>query len=95
MPERETSAEFNELWDKLPSLKAKPSQDDQLSLYAYGKVAKNLEIGEKPGAFQLAAKAKYNKWNAVLEEKVTPEQAEQKYIALAKKLIADIGVKDA
>lgn len=32
MTERKTGTEFNELWDKLPSLKSKPSNDQQLAV---------------------------------------------------------------
>ncbi|KAH7121231.1 acyl-CoA-binding protein [Dendryphion nanum] len=92
---RTTSDEFNKLWDELPNLKEKPTQDEQLSLYAYGKIAKGADFSEakKPGMMDFAGKYKYNKWESYVKEEITPEVAEEEYIKLANELIERIGTK--
>ncbi|MCJ1255516.1 hypothetical protein MMC24_003332 [Lignoscripta atroalba] len=42
---------------------------------------------------QLQAKAKYDAWQKTHEEGISSEQAQKRYIALADKLIKEIGFK--
>ncbi|KAF2125071.1 hypothetical protein P153DRAFT_426085 [Dothidotthia symphoricarpi CBS 119687] len=92
------SAKYTETYKKISAMGEKlkaagkqgPSNDEQLHLYAYAKVAegKDFAAAEKPGMFNLAAKAKYNKWKDVVEDGLTKKQAEDKYIELGQQLLA-------
>jgi len=92
------SAKYTEVYQKVSKMGEKlkaagkqgPSNDEQLSLYAYAKIAEGKDISqaEKPGMFNLTAKAKYNHWDKVVKEGVTQEQAEEKYIQLGEELLA-------
>lgn len=91
------SAEYTEVYQKIRQMGEKlkaagkqgPSNDEQLCLYAYAKVAegKDFSQAEKPGMFNLAGKAKYNKWQEVVNDGLSQKDAEAKYIALAKELL--------
>ena len=92
------SAKYNEVYQKIRDMgdklkaagKQGPSNDEQLKLYAYAKVAegKSIDEAKKPGMFDLAGKAKYNKWKEVADAGTTAEKAEQEYIKLAEELLA-------
>ncbi|POR36296.1 Acyl-CoA-binding protein 1 [Tolypocladium paradoxum] len=57
-------------------LTSKPSSDDLLALYDFHR--RGHCQGARPGH----AKAKKNAWQKVVDEGVTPEQAQEKYVAL-------------
>ncbi|CAN9082378.1 unnamed protein product [Alternaria alternata] len=67
-----------------------PSNDEQLKLYAYAKVAEGKDINDakKPGMFDLAGKAKYNKWKEVVDAGTTQKQAEDEYVKAAEEILA-------
>jgi len=82
------SAEFTQAATDSRKLTEKPSDGDLLQLYALYKQATQdpaFESVTKPGMFDLKAKAKYNEWEKIVKEGVTPEQAETKYIELVTK----------
>lgn len=75
-------------------LKAKPSQDELLQLYALFKQGTQdppIEKSETPGTFDLKGKAKKRAWQKVVDEGVTPEQAQEKYVALVEQLKEKLG----
>ncbi|USP73489.1 Galactose-1-phosphate uridylyltransferase [Curvularia clavata] len=92
------SAKYSEVYQKIRDMgdklkaagKQGPSNDEQLKLYAYAKVAegKSIDEAKQPGMFDLAGKAKHKEWKKVAESGITAEQAEQEYIKLAEELLA-------
>jgi diazepam-binding inhibitor (GABA receptor modulating acyl-CoA-binding protein) len=92
------SAKYTEVYKKVSQMGEKlkaagkqgPSNDEQLSLYAYAKVAegKDFAAAEKPGMFNLAGKAKYNKWQEQVNAGLSQKDAEAKYVELGEQLLA-------
>ncbi|EMD88130.1 hypothetical protein COCC4DRAFT_202257 [Bipolaris maydis ATCC 48331] len=92
------SAKFDEVYKKVSAMGEKlkaagkqgPSNDEQLQLYAYAKIANGTDFSaaKKPGMFDLTGKAKYNKWKDEVEAGTTPEKAEEEYIKLGEELVA-------
>ncbi|KAK4660856.1 hypothetical protein QC762_122760 [Podospora pseudocomata] len=64
-------------------LTSKPSNEDLLEIYGLYKVATGEKIADatKPGMFDLKGKAKYNAWQDVDNKGLTPEQAQEQYVA--------------
>ncbi|KAK1596371.1 acyl CoA binding protein [Colletotrichum navitas] len=69
-------------------LTAKPTNEELLELYGLYKVGTGEEISTaaKPGMFDLKGKAKQNAWQKVVDDGTTPEQAQEKYVALVNSL---------
>jgi len=65
-------------------LTSKPSNDDLLELYGLYKVATGEDIkkAEQPGMFDLKGKAKYKAWQKVVDEGLSVEQAQERYVKL-------------
>ncbi|KAH7072365.1 acyl-CoA-binding protein [Paraphoma chrysanthemicola] len=92
------SAKFTETYEKVSKMgeklkaagKTGPSNDEQLHLYAYAKVAQGQDFSaaKKPGMFDLTGKAKYNKWKEVVDAGTSQKDAEDKYVALGEELLA-------
>ncbi|KAF1913191.1 acyl-CoA-binding protein [Ampelomyces quisqualis] len=92
------SAKFTQTYEKISKMGGKlkaagkqgPSNDEQLSLYAYAKVAQGQDFGaaKKPGMFDLAGKAKYNKWKEVVDAGTSQQEADDKYVELGEQLLA-------
>ncbi|GKZ19793.1 hypothetical protein AbraIFM66951_010790 [Aspergillus brasiliensis] len=78
---------------EVKNLKSKPSDEEMLQLYALYKVATQSNFAEapKPSAFDFAGKYKYNAWKKLLDEGVTPEQAQERYIAFVEELKTKYG----
>jgi len=75
-------------------LVSKPSQDELLQLYALFKQGTQdppTESAENPGTFDLKGKAKKRAWQKVVDEGVTPEDAQKKYVALVEELKEKLG----
>lgn len=93
-----SAAKFQDTYDKIGAMgkklkdagKSGPTQDEQLKLYGYAKIAQGIDIKsvKKPGVFDLSGKAKYNKWNEFVEAGVTEEQAKEEYVKLGEELLA-------
>ena len=45
-----------------------------------------FEKAERPATFDFKAKAKYNAWKAVVVEGITPEEVQEKYVALIEEM---------
>ncbi|MCJ1370571.1 hypothetical protein MMC20_001784 [Loxospora ochrophaea] len=70
-------------------LKEKPTNDELLQLYGLFKQASQspaFEKAEKPGMFDLKGKYKYQAWQKLNEEGVTPQESQTKYVALVEQL---------
>ncbi|KAK4237098.1 putative fatty acid binding protein [Achaetomium macrosporum] len=74
-------------------LTSKPSNDDLLEIYALYKIGtgEDFEKAPQPGMFDLKGKAKYNAWKAAVEDGITPEQAQEKYVAKIEEMKAKYG----
>jgi len=83
-----TSEAFQTAAADSKKLTSKPSDDELLELYALFKVASGEDITKapSPGMFDIKGKYKKNAWQKVVDEGTTPEQAQEKYIALVEKL---------
>ncbi|KAK4160778.1 acyl CoA binding protein-domain-containing protein [Cladorrhinum sp. PSN259] len=74
-------------------LTAKPSNEDLLELYGLFKVAngEDFSAAAKPGMFDLKGKAKYNAWQKVVDDDLSAEEAQQKYVAKVEELKESLG----
>jgi len=74
-------------------LTAKPSNDELLQLYALFKVGSGDDIAEsaQPGTFDLKGKAKRRAWQKIVDEGLTVDEAQQKYVALVEELKTKYG----
>ncbi|OCK85977.1 ACBP-domain-containing protein [Lepidopterella palustris CBS 459.81] len=95
MAEASRSPALQKAWDSALTLAKAPSNEEKLDMYAYGKIADQKDINgtAKPGMFDMVGKAKYNHWKKLVDEGVTPEQAEAKYIELVETLKGKYGTK--
>ncbi|KEQ67597.1 acyl-CoA-binding protein [Aureobasidium melanogenum CBS 110374] len=83
------TAEFKKAVEDSRKLQAKPSDDELLQLYGLFKQGTQdppIESSDKPGMFDLKGKAKRNAWQKLVDEGVTPEEAQKKYVALVESL---------
>ena len=88
------SAAFEKAWEDVKKIRAKPTDQEKLSLYGYGVIArgdKKFEEAKKPGMFDFEGKAKYGKWEQLVNEGVTQKDAEQKYVDLVEELKKNYG----
>ncbi|KAF5027796.1 hypothetical protein F66182_95 [Fusarium sp. NRRL 66182] len=82
------SEAFKKAVEDSKKLTSKPGPNELLELYALYKVGTGEDFSKavKPGIFQ-QGKAKYNAWSkAVEEDQLTPDAAQEKYVALVEKL---------
>ncbi|KAM0340462.1 hypothetical protein ACHAPU_010450 [Fusarium lateritium] len=89
-----TNEAFQAAVEDSRKLTSKPDNTNLLELYALYKVSNGDDFSkaEKPGMFDLKAKAKYNAWKkAVEEDQFTPEGAKDKYVELVEKLKVECG----
>ncbi|SPN99613.1 probable acyl-coenzyme A-binding protein (diazepam binding inhibitor) [Cephalotrichum gorgonifer] len=82
------SAAFQKAAEESKQLTSKPNNDELLELYALYKVGNGEDITKAPapGMFDLKGKAKKNAWQKIVDEGITAEQAQERYIALVEKL---------
>ncbi|KAI9892488.1 MAG: hypothetical protein M1814_001445 [Vezdaea aestivalis] len=83
------SPEFTKAVEDSRKLKEKPSNDDLLVLYALFKQGTQdppIDKAETPGIFDLKGKAKKAAWQKIVTDGVTPEEAQEKYVALVEAL---------
>ncbi|KAK3997405.1 acyl CoA binding protein-domain-containing protein [Cladorrhinum sp. PSN332] len=74
-------------------LTSKPSNDDLLELYGLFKVAngEDFSSASAPGMFDLKGKAKYNAWKRIVEDGLSAEEAQTKYVAKVEELKNTLG----
>ncbi|KAI9821208.1 MAG: hypothetical protein M1827_003942 [Pycnora praestabilis] len=93
MPEPQ-SGDFKVAVGDSRQLKAKPTDDELLQLYAFYKQGTQdppIDKAENPGMFDLKGKAKKRAWQKVVDDKVTPKASQTKYVELVKKLKTTYG----
>ncbi|KAL8709352.1 MAG: hypothetical protein Q9220_005945 [cf. Caloplaca sp. 1 TL-2023] len=76
------------------NLKAKPTDDELLELYALFKQGTQdppFADADKPGMFDIKGKYKYNAWKKVADEEMTAKQAQEKYVTLVNSLKGTYG----
>ncbi|PKS09118.1 hypothetical protein jhhlp_003732 [Lomentospora prolificans] len=83
-----SNAAFQKAAEESKQLTSKPSNDELLELYALYKVGNGEDISKapSPGMFDLKGKAKKAAWQKIVDEGITAEQAQERYIALVNKL---------
>lgn len=57
-----------------------------MNILTYALLDPPIEKAEAPGTFDLKGKAKKRAWQKIVDEGVTPEQAQIKYVELVEKL---------
>ncbi|KAI1102372.1 putative fatty acid binding protein [Jackrogersella minutella] len=84
----EISPAFATAQEDSKKLTSKPSNDDLLELYALFKVGNGEDFSkaEKPGMFDLKAKYKYQAWQKIVDEGISPEAAQERYVKLVEEL---------
>ncbi|KAI1514675.1 Acyl CoA binding protein [Pyrenophora tritici-repentis] len=97
-----TGAKFQEVYKKVSDMgtrlkkegKSGPSNDEQLQLYGYAKIAegKDFSAASKPGMFDMAGKAKYNKWKEFVDAGMSQKDAEDKYVKVGEDILAKYDV---
>ena len=79
--------EFRNAADKSKNLKNRPDDETILEIYSYYKQATEGDVtGEKPGAFNFVARAKYDAWAA--RNGMSREVAMKAYVKLINNLQA-------
>jgi len=65
-----------------------PTSEELLELYALFKVStgEDIKTAAAPGLFDLKGKAKRNAWRKVVDEGISAEEAQERYVALVEKL---------
>ncbi|KAF2662690.1 hypothetical protein K491DRAFT_710030 [Lophiostoma macrostomum CBS 122681] len=89
------SAKFTEVYNTIGSFKdhadrkGDPTDKEKLDLYAWGKVAKSEDISaaKKPAFYDFEGKAKRTRWQEAVDEGISANDAEKKYIELGQALI--------
>lgn len=55
----------------------------------------SIDKAEAPGTFDFKGKAKKAAWQKIVDEGVTPEQAQEQYVALIEKLKGEYGFDES
>lgn len=85
--------QFQQAAKDVSNLKARPSDQQLLELYGLYKQATVGDCNQpKPGMFALKEKAKHEFWTK--KSGMSKEQAMKEYVALAKQLIEQFGLKE-
>ena len=83
--------EFTQNSEKIKGLKARPSNEELLSLYAHYKQATDGDVkGSRPGVFSIKERAKWDAWAEL--KGLGKDQAMEKYNQIVSGLIKKIGV---
>ncbi|XDG09263.1 hypothetical protein ABKA04_008878 [Annulohypoxylon sp. FPYF3050] len=89
----EISPAFAKAQEDSKKLTSKPSNEDLLDLYALFKVgnAEDFSKAEKPGMFDLKARYKYQAWQKLADDGLTPEEAQERYVKKVEELKTKYG----
>lgn len=83
--------EFKEAAEMIKNLKARPTDEELLMIYALFKQATEGDVNvPRPGMFDLKGKAKWDAWNG--KKGMSKEEAQRAYIARAKQLAETYGL---
>ncbi|KXL49378.1 hypothetical protein M433DRAFT_5591 [Acidomyces richmondensis BFW] len=83
------SDEFKKAVEESRKLKAKPTDSELLELYGLFKQGTQdppFEESKVPGMFELKEKAKRGAWQKLVDAKVTPQDAQKRYVTLVNEL---------
>ncbi|KAI0111448.1 acyl-CoA-binding protein [Daldinia grandis] len=82
------SPAFAQAQEDSKKLTSKPGNDDLLELYSLYKVGNGEDFSkaEKPGVFDLKGKYKYQAWQKVADEGISPAEAQERYVKLVETL---------
>ncbi|KAI1775024.1 putative fatty acid binding protein [Hypoxylon cercidicola] len=82
------SPAFAKAQEESKKLTSKPDNDELLALYALFKIGNGEDFSkaEKPGMFDLKGKYKYNAWKDLVDEGITPETAQERYVKKVEEL---------
>lgn len=83
------SPEFKKAVEDSRKLKAKPTNDELLELYGLFKQGTQdppFEQTQAPGMFEIKEKAKRAAWQKLADAKMSPQDAQKKYITLVNSL---------
>ncbi|KAK1767963.1 acyl CoA binding protein [Phialemonium atrogriseum] len=74
-------------------LTAKPSNEQLLQLYALFKTGTGEDFAKAPAPsmFDIKAKAKKNAWKAIVDEGISAEEAQERYVELVEALKEEHG----
>ncbi|EFX02847.1 acyl-binding protein family [Grosmannia clavigera kw1407] len=88
-----TSEAFKQAVLDSKKLTSKPSNEELLDIYGLYKVAMGEDIttAPSPGMFDLKGKAKKAAWQKAVDEGLTAEQAQERYVEYIEKLKAKHG----
>ena len=82
----ELQQQFEQAARDVKALEERPDNDTMLRLYALYKQGSEGDVkGDKPGFFDFVGAAKYEAWEKLRGS--SQEQAQKKYVDLAKKLV--------
>ncbi|KAI1335876.1 putative fatty acid binding protein [Xylariaceae sp. FL0016] len=78
----ELSEAFKQAQKESRQLVSKPENTDLLEIYGLFKVSNGDDItqAEKPGMFDMKGKFKLSAWQKLVDEGITPEQAQERYV---------------
>ncbi|KAL7628009.1 hypothetical protein AAE478_002205 [Parahypoxylon ruwenzoriense] len=82
------SPAFVKAQEESKKLTSKPTTDDLLELYALYKVGNGEDFSkaEKPGVFDLKNKYKYQAWQKLVDEGLSAEDAQERYVKKVEEL---------
>ncbi|KAL8657331.1 MAG: hypothetical protein Q9226_002028 [Calogaya cf. arnoldii] len=93
-PRQSQSLAFQQACNDIHHLKARPTDEEMLELYALYKQGIQdppFAVAARPGPFDFLGKAKINAWEKIVDEGVTAEQAQETYAVLVHSLKVKYG----
>ncbi|KAL8805653.1 MAG: hypothetical protein Q9182_001797 [Xanthomendoza sp. 2 TL-2023] len=93
-PRQSRGLAFQRAVNDIRDLKARPTADELLELYALYKQGIQdppFAFAQRPGAFDLLGQAKITAWKKVVDERLTAEQAQETYVVLVNSLKVKYG----
>ncbi|KAL8787728.1 MAG: hypothetical protein Q9213_002048 [Squamulea squamosa] len=93
-PRQSKSLAFQHAVDDIHYLQARPTDEEMLELYALYKQGTQdppFAVAVRPGALDILGKAKLGAWQKIVDEGVTPEQAQETYAVLVDSLKVKYG----
>ncbi|KAK3293992.1 acyl CoA binding protein-domain-containing protein [Chaetomium fimeti] len=87
------SPAFKKAAEESKQLTSKPSNEDLLEIYALYKVGtgENIEAAPAPGMFDLKGKAKLKAWRDAVDDGISAEDAQEKYVAKVEEMKTTYG----
>ncbi|KAI0160993.1 acyl-CoA-binding protein [Hypoxylon sp. FL1284] len=88
-----SSPAFTKAQEESKKLTSKPTNEELLELYGLFKVGNGEDFSkaEKPGMFDLKGKYKYQAWKDLVDEGISAEAAQERYVAKVEELKTKYG----